>query len=310
MGRLSNLRIVDPVLTNIALGYSNNEFVGEHLMPFVWVDKEGNKLPKFGKEAFKLYNTERALRAESNRINPEGLGSMDLNTDEHDIEYPIDYRESAEAAFPLESWGVEVTQQVIQLRREKMIADMAQNPANYPVGNKIALAGNDQFTAGATSDPLGVVENGKDAIRQKTGKRPNTMIIGASAFKPLRFHPQLTDKIKYTGKGVVRLDSLRELFDIPNIYVGEGIYSSDQDVFSDLWGDNIVLAYVAQKPQTEGVERSPYQPSFGYTPRRRGMPQVDVRNPSGKVELVRSTDNFRPYIVGADAGYLISDTNA
>jgi hypothetical protein len=28
--------------------------------PFVPVDKEGGKIPKFGKEAFKIYNTERA----------------------------------------------------------------------------------------------------------------------------------------------------------------------------------------------------------------------------------------------------------
>lgn len=309
MGRLSNLRIVDPVLTNLALGYSNNEFVGERLMPFVWVDKETSKLPKFGKEAFKLYNTERGLRAESNRINPEGIGTMDLVTDEHDIEYPIDYREAAESAYPLEAHATDVTQEVIQLRREKMIADMAQNAANYPAGNKIALSGTGQFT-NAASDPLGVIEDGKDAIRQKTGKRPNTMIIGAAALKPLRFHAQLTDKIKYTGKGIVRLDTLRELFDIPDIFVGESIYSSDADVFSDIWGDNIILAYVAPKPNAEGVERSAQRPSFGYTPRRRGNPQMDVRNPSGKVELVRATDNFRPYIVGAEAGYLIADTNA
>ncbi|HCY15611.1 MAG: hypothetical protein A2Z93_06190 [Curvibacter sp. GWA2_64_110] len=310
MGRLSNLRVVDPVLTNLALGYTNNELVGERLMPFVPVDKETSKLPKFGKEAFKLYNTERALRAESNRINPEGIGSMDLVTDEHDIEYPIDYREQAEAAFPLEAHATNVTQGVIQLRREKMIADMAQNPANYPAGSKIALAGNSQFTDKVNSDPIAVIEAGKDAIRGKTGKRPNTMVIGALALSSLKFHPKLVDLIKYTGKGVVRLEALRELFEIPYIYVGEAIYSSDQDVFSDVWGDNIVLAYVPQAPTQQGMERNAYEPSFGYTPRRRGMPQVDVRNPNGKVELVRSTDNFRPYIVGAEAGYLIQDTNA
>lgn len=308
MGRLSNLRVVDPVLTNLALGYTNNELVGERLMPFVPVDKETSKLPKFGKEAFKLYNTERALRAESNRINSEGIDSIDLVTDEHDIEYPIDYRESAEAAFPLEAHATNVTQSVIQLRREKMIADMAQNAANYPAGNKIALGGADKFSA-VGSDPVGVIEDGKDAVRAKTGKRPNTMVIGAAALKTLRFHAQLTDLIKYTGKGVVRLDVLRELFEIPNIYVGESIYASDLGAFSDVWLDNIVLAYVPAAPTQQGMERNAYEPSFGYTPRRRGMPQVDVRNPSGKVELVRSTDHFRPYIVGADAGYLIQATN-
>ena len=73
MGRLSNLRVVDPVLTNLSVGYSNADLVGDVLFPFVPVDKEGGKIPKFGKEAFKIYNTERALRARSNRINPEDV---------------------------------------------------------------------------------------------------------------------------------------------------------------------------------------------------------------------------------------------
>lgn len=309
MSRLSNVRIVDPVLTNLALGYTNNEFVGQYLMPFVWVDKTRNKLPVFGKEAFRIYNTERALRAMSNRINPDGIGSIDLVTDEHDLEYPIDYLESSEAAYNLEAQAALTTQQGIELRREKMIADMAQNTANYAASNRVTLSGTSQFT-NAASDPLGVVETGKDAIRQKTGKRPNTMVIGASCLPSLRFHPQLTDKIKYTEKGIVRLASLRDLFEIDNIYVGEAIYANDADVFTDVWADNIVMAYVPKAPSQQGVERNVYEPSYGYTPRRRGMPQVDVRQENGgKIEVVRNTDNFRPYIVGAEAGYLIKDVN-
>lgn len=306
MGRLSNIRMVDPVLTNLALGYSNNEFVGMHLMPFVPVEKEANKLPKFGKEAFKIYNTERALRAKSNRISPEGITLVDLNTDEHDLEYPIDYREDAEAAYPLQAHAANVTSQGIALRREKMIADLAQNAANYAASNKITLAGASQFTA-AGSDPIGVIEDGKDAVRAKIGKRPNTMIIGAAVLKVVKFHAALIDKIKYTQTGAVRLAQLRELFEIENIYVGEAVYSSDADVFGDVWRDNIVLAYVPT--QQGGVARNMMEPSYGYTPRRTGNPLVDVRTEDGKIEVVRNTDNFRPYIVGAEAGYLISDTN-
>ena len=54
MGRLSKLRVVDPVLTNLATGYTNEQFVGDQLMPFVLVDKEGGKIPLFGKEHFKV----------------------------------------------------------------------------------------------------------------------------------------------------------------------------------------------------------------------------------------------------------------
>ncbi|MGE0333088.1 MAG: hypothetical protein AB7P37_20600 [Ramlibacter sp.] len=308
MGRLSNIRIVDPVLTNLAIGYTNAQLVAEWLFPFAPVDKERSKLPKFGKEAFKIYNTLRALRAKSNRINPEGITDMDLVTDEHDLEYPIDYREEAEAAFPLQAHATHTVTEAIQLRREKTCADMAQNAANYGAGNKITLAGTSQFTH-ASSDPIAVIETAKDAVRSKIGRRPNTMVIGATALRPLKFHDKLVDKIKYVQKGKIRLEHLRELFEIENIVVGEAVYADDNDAFGDIWGDNIVLAYVP--PKSNGsMDRDVLAPSYGYTPRRKGNPSVDVRTEDGKIELVRATDNYRPYIVGADAGYLISDTNA
>ncbi|MBX3588788.1 MAG: hypothetical protein KF796_19320 [Ramlibacter sp.] len=308
MGRLSNLRIVDPVLTNLAIGYSNNEYVAETLFPLVPVDAERSKLPIFGKEAFRLYNTERALRARSNTISPEGITSMDLVTDEHDLEYPIDYREEAESAFPLESHATHVVMQGLQLGREKKCADMAQNAANYGASNKITLSGTSQFTH-ASSDPISVIETGKEAVRAKIGKRPNTMVIGAAALRPLKFHSVLVDKIKYVQKGMVRLEQMRDLFEIENIVVGEAIYSTDAGVFTDVWGDNIILAYVPKKKSD--VEREVMEPSYGYTPRRNGKLLVDKHVVSGgKIEMVRATDNYRPYIVGADAGYLISDTNA
>lgn len=306
MGRLSNLRVVDPVLTNIALGYTNDQFVGDWLMPIVEVDKERNKLPKFGKEAFKLYNTERALRAASNRINPEGIDQMDLATDEHDIEYPIDYREDEEASFPLEAWAVNVTQEVIRLRLEKKIADLAQNAANYGVGNKIALSGTSQFSH-ASSDPEGVVDDGKAAIRGKIGREPNTMIFGYQAWRTTKRNKALKATLSDSRSRLVNLADVREIFEIPNVVVGRGVYALDDGTFFDLWGDNIVLAYVPPKNEGQGLGRNVGAPAFGYTPRRKGNPQIDVRNPDGKVELVRATDNFRPYIVGADAGYLISD---
>ncbi|MEJ2795737.1 hypothetical protein WAE56_20225 [Iodobacter sp. LRB] len=307
MGRLSNLRVVDPVLSQLALGYSNLEYVGELLMPTVEVQKEGGKIPKFGKEAFKIYNTERALRAKSNRINPEGLTGIDVVLDEHDLEYPIDYREEQESAFPLQSNATFVATEGIDLRREKMIADMAQNPANYAASNKIALSGTSRFTDRVNSDPIGVVEVGKEAIRAKIGRYPNTMIIGASSQSVLKNHPQLLDRIKYSMKGIVTADLMRDIFEIENIAVGKAVYANDQDVFSDLWLDNIILAYVPSK--RAGQSRTPYEPAFGYTIRK-NKPIVDTRTEDGKVEIVRCTNIFRPFIVGAEAGYLISDTNA
>ena len=306
MGRLSTLRVVDPVLTNLAIGYTNAALVAETLMPFVYTDKEGGKIPKFGKEAFKIYRTERALRAESNRMSPEDIGSVDVVLDEHDLEYPIDYREAAESAFPLQRLAVNTVTEAIRLRHEFMVASMVQNPNSYGAGNKLILSGTSQFTH-KDSDPEGVVDDAKDAVSAKIAKDPNTMVIGKSAWRALKRHPQLKAILSDDRSRLVQLADLREIFEIENIVVGKAIKADDRGATSDIWGDNIVLAYV---PQNKSEQRSEFEPSFGYTLRKRGQPVVDTRVPDGKVELVRNTDIFRPYLLGAEAGYLIGDTNA
>ena len=190
MGRLSKLRVVDPVLTNLATGYTNEQFVGDQLMPFVLVDKEGGKILLFGKEHFKVYSTERALRAKSNRINPEDIDGRDIVLDEHDLEWPIDYREDAEAAFPMQAFATDRVTEGLRLRHEKMVADLVQNPANYPLGNKIALSGSSKFSD-PDSDPEGVNDDAKAAVRAKIVKEPNTLAIGYQTWRALKRHPKL-----------------------------------------------------------------------------------------------------------------------
>lgn len=307
MSRLSNLRQVDPVLTQLAMGYGNNEFVAQHLFPLVNVDKEGGKIPKFGTEHFKIYNTLRALRAKSNRIQPEDIGSIDIVLDEHDLEYPIDYREDAESAFPLRAHGTNVVTEGIQLRREKYCADLAQNTANYAASNKIALTGpTDKFTH-ADSDPEGVVDDGKAAVRKKTGKDANTMMIANDTWRVMKRHPKLRELLSTAKKRLVRLEDLQDIFEVENIIIGSSIYVPDSsDDITDIWSDSIVMAYVPKNKASQ--ERSMYEPSYGYTLRKKGSLQVDTRAEDGKIELVRQTDIYRPYLLGADAGYLVSGT--
>lgn len=306
MSRLSKLRIVDPVLTSLATGYTNAQFVGDQLMPFVDVDKEGGKIPLFGKDHFKAYATERALRAKSNRINPEDVGSVDVAMDEHDLEYPIDYREDAESAFPLQARATNAVVEGIRLRHELMVATLAQNTASYSAGNKIALSGAGQFTD-PTSDPEGVIDDAKAAISGKVIKEPNTMVIGYAAWRTLKRHPALKAILSDTRSRLVQLLDLREIFEIENIVIGRAVQANDAGVTSRIWGDNIVLAYVPVVASAK--DRSQYEPSFGYTLRKKGNPVVDTRTEDGKIELIRNTDIFRPFLLGADAGYLISDVN-
>lgn len=315
MGRLSNLRMVDPVLTNLAVGYTNADMVGAALMPYVNVEKESGKVPIFNKDNFKVYATERGLRARSNRINPGDMSTVAFSLAEHDLEYPIDYREDAESAFPMQRHATMSVVEGIRLRHEKMVADLVQNAATYAASNKIGISGASGF-ANAASDPEGVIDNAKNAVRAGIVKDPNTMVIGYQMWRNLKRHPQLKAILSDTRPRLVQLADLRDIFEIPNIYIGRGVYSTDAGVMVDIWGNNAVLAYVPTAASVTpengavvdpGASRSMYEPSFGYTLRKAGQPVVDTRTEDGKLELVRNTDIFTPFLLGADAGYLITD---
>ncbi len=304
MSTLSDKRVVDPVLTNLSRGYTNASFIGSALFPEVDVDKEGGKIPQFNKEAFKIYNTERAIRGNSNRISPEGRSSIPYALTEHDLEYPIDYRELSEDILPLEMHATTVVSEGLSLRKEKMQATLAQDLTNYAIGSKVTLSGTDQFT-NASSDPFSIVDSAIEAVRSKIAKRPNVMLMGPTVFKALKNHAKVLDRIKYTMKGVVTLDILSQLFNIENLLVGDAVFANDNDTFSDIWADNIVLAYVPRAQSN--VKRSYYEPAYGYTLFKKDYPLVDKYDEKGKLLLIRATSIFQSLIVGAEAGYLIND---
>ncbi|MFP6540301.1 hypothetical protein [Pseudomonas aeruginosa] len=304
--RLKQLRVVDPVLTNLARGYRNAQFIAEALFPIAEMDKEAGTIPLFGKEAFEVYETERAIRAQSNIMNPDDLDGLDVVLREHDIAYPVDYREQNESMFDAEARASRRVVDVIDLRREVACAKLAQNPNTYLSGAKVTLAGTSQWSNGG-GDPIQVVEHGKEVIRSRIGVRPNTITMGASVYASLKFHPKLQEALGSNERKLITLEHLKALFGVPDIHIGEAL--AHTGTFGDIWNDSLQLAYVA-KPQ--GGAKSNYEePSFGYTLRRKGMPEIDTFDTAGgKVRYVRNTDIYKPVVVGADAGYLISDINA
>ncbi len=307
MSRIQNLRIVDPVLTNLAAGYINEEFIGDKVLPRVTVQKEGGKVPLFGKSQFVEHRTERAIRAESNVRDPDGVKTIDFVLEEHDIATRLDYREKQEADFALDAIETANTMEILRLGHELQVARLAQNTASYATGNTLALSGSDQFTDPA-SDPLGVVMDAKAVVRAQIVREPNTMTMGYETYRALRRHPQLVGLLSTNKDRVLTLDDLKRFFEVDEIHVGKAVHSTDGNTVRDIWGDNIILSYTAR--EVDG-KRSYRVPSFGYTLVKQGWPQVDrYTDVGGKVEFIRATEIYKPFVLANAAAYLITDTNA
>ena len=254
--------------------------------------------------AFRLQTTKRELRAKSNRLTPEDIGSLTVVLEENDIEYPIDIREvnETEGVYPLRQYATGVTQDVIALGREKACADLALNEANYENTNKVTLSGTSQFTD-PNSDPIGVIKTGIRAIKRTTGRKPNVCAISGDVWEVLSEHPKVLEKIKYVATAVLTPEDFAKLIKVDRVVVGEAVHEESGEL-KDIWSKAIVLAYVA--PASKEQKQNIYEPSFGYTVRRKNGLYVDTYTEvGGKVEIVRTTDINKPYIVGKAAGYLI-----
>lgn len=301
-------RVVDPILTNVARGYSNNAMVGGSLFPAVPVQQRGGKIITFGKEAFMTYATGRAPGANTRRIQI-GYTSGSYALEQHSLEglVPFELQQDAQAVpgIDLASGAIRTVQDIIALRLEQAQATLATTAGSYASANKTTLSGTSQwsdFTNGV-SDPIKDVETAKEAIRAATGQRPNTVVMGPLVASKLRQHPKIVDRIKYTGRDIPTNELLAGLFGVSQVLVGDAVQATDAGVFSDVWGKFVIIAYTAL-----GSVADIGRPSYGYTYRLGGFPIVEqpYQDRNAKSWIYPVTDEVAPVLAGAEAGYLIS----
>ena len=300
-------RQIDPILTTVAQGYQNGDMVGSALFPPVPVTQRGGKILSFGREDFRLYSTARAPGSNTKRVQFGHAGAA-YALEQHSLEGVVPFEIMQDAAvvpgIDLGSSAVRKVQNIISLRTEKAQADLATTAGSYAAANKTTLAGTAQWSDyTGTSDPAKDIETAKEAIRAKTGKRGNTVVMGAAVFAKLKQHPKIIDRIKYTGRDVVTAELLAALFDVKSVRVGDAVYENAAGALADVWGKFVVVAYTDTAPAADaGV------PSYGYTYRLNGTPAVEMpyQDRNAKSWVYPVTDELSPVIAAVDAGYLIS----
>ncbi|QCI65635.1 major capsid protein [Phreatobacter stygius] len=298
--------IVDVVLTNYARGYSNQEFIAHRVAPNVDVPARNIRLLKFGKEGFRKLNTRRAPGAPILTVQ-YGYASDPIALAQDALQglVPVESQEEA-ARVP----GIDMGQQAItmvldslDLGNEIDTANMVRSAASYAASNKLALAGADRWTDPA-SDPKAVIDAGKEAVRRQVGRYPNKLTLGAPVFNALSNHPKIKEQFKYTSADSITEAMLARYFNIEEVIVGKAVYlpdgTADNAAATDIWGNDAILAYVPKGANW-------MVPAFAYTYRLRGYPMVEAPWYDRDIKSWKypTTVERRPYLVGADAGYLI-----
>lgn len=305
---------LDKALTNISIGYSNEQFIADQIFKAVTVDKQSDRYYVYGKEMFRQHDDLRAPGTEANEID----WTLSLDTyfcEGHALRHPIPDEEiqNADANFNLEADATELVSEGILLNKEVDAAAKVMDPSNYHTQLKLTMGGADtpaKWSDYDKSDPVLDVKRAKERIHKLSGLRANTIILPETVFNTLSLHPKLLDIIKYVQRGIVTLDLMKAAFAVDNILIGSALKSTatnpgQDDDLEYIWGNSAVLAYIAPKPGRKIV-------SLGYSFmwNKDGEGPVQVRKwyeQGRRATIVEAERWYSQKMISDVAGFLFAD---
>jgi hypothetical protein len=268
---------VDQPLTNISIAFLQNasNFVASQVFPNLPVAKQSDLYYIFDRGFFN--RDEARLRAPGTEAAKVGfeLDTASYFADVWAVKHaiPDQIAANADAVLNLERAAAELVTHKLLIRREKSWTSryfttgiwgtqydgVAASPGT---GDVI------QWSDGTNGDPIGDIRKAKTDIMETTGFMPNTMVMSQRVLDALVDHPDIVDRIKYSGgvgnqnPAVTSEAALGQLFGIPRILVMRAIENTaaegDTNAHSFIGGRNALLCYSAPTP---GI----MTPSAGYT---------------------------------------------
>jgi hypothetical protein len=302
----SQVRVIDPILSNHARGYSQMGLIGDRLFPFVNMPSRAAKRIEFGRESFKRYKIVRSPGSRIARVT-FGYEGKAVNLIQRALGATTPYEHVDEASavpgIDLLQINVDTVMSVIALDREINQAEVGRNAASYAATNKMALLGGDKWSDPA-STPAKDVSDAKEVIRSRTGKRPTLLVLGPLVAAALKLHPDVKEKYKHVTDAVINDAMLAAYFDVAEVVVGDAIYDDEGNVVHDVWGNDAILAFA---PPAASANMN--LPSYGYTYRLGGHPFVEQTkwDADFKSWVNDVTDEWSAEMVGPDAGFLFQN---
>jgi hypothetical protein len=312
---------VNPVLTAIAVGYSNPAvtLIADQVLPRVDVGDEKFKWTEYPLEqGFTVPETLVGRKSRPNQVEFTGI-EKDDSTDDHALDDPIpigDIRtaERQRAAglsnYDPRARATAMLTKLTMLAREIRVAGLVHNAASYATGRKITLSGTSQLSDYTNSDPIEVL---KQAIDGTLVFRANTLVLGQAAWSKLSSHPHLVNAVRgnLTNKGMITRQELANLLEIKQVLVGESYVNTARKgqtaSLSRVWGKHIAALYIdPTATNQEGI-------TFGMTAHVGTRIAGSIADPMVGMEggeIVRVGEKLKELIVAKDVGYFIENAVA
>jgi hypothetical protein len=313
---------LDAVLTQISVAYLQNpgNLIADKVFPMIPVDKKSDVYYTYDKEDWFRDEAQRRAGGAESAGSGYDLSRATYNCDVFALHKDVNDQDRANQDSPidLDSEAAMFVSSRLALRREiQFVTDYfgtgiwgtdVTGVSGAPAGGQFR-----KWSDYVNSDPLLDIEVGKEGVLQTTGFEPNTLVLGYKAFRTLKNHPDLSDRLKYTTSENITAEIMARLFDVDRVLVAKAVKASNVEGETASYGfafpDGALLAYVAPNP---GLLTPSAGYCFGWKGVSGGMGEV-IGTSSFRMEHLKATrieaeaawDNK---VVGADLGYYFTAT--
>ncbi len=302
--------VLTPALCAVAVAYKNGAMIADGVLPRVPVALESFKYNKFPVgEFFSPPDTKVGRKSQPNQVEFTATEVTD-STEDHGLDDPVPNKDSMNAAAtpgmpdPKMRAALGITELMV-LKREVRAASLVFNAANYGPNNKQTLAGTDQWSDYANSNPQADILEAQDSMIM----RGNLGVMGRAVWTVIRQHPKMCKAIfgNNTDAGIISRKQFADHFELDELLVGEGwVNTAKKGQAPNLvrvWGKSCAILHRNMNADTE------YGVTFGYTAQFGPRVAGEIIDPDiglhGGVR-VRVGESVKELITANDLGYLFS----
>ena len=281
MLNLDQVRVIDPILTQLAQGYKNAEGVATFFGPAVSMNVRAGRTLVFGKEAFAAQSFLRAPGTNIEKIQAE-FGTRSFALRQEAISWQIAEENAAEAkngaaAIDLRAFAAKQAAERLMQSWEVQVSEKVLDVTQYESGNVLDLAtyngGADQFNS-PTSDIEVLIDDMKEQVRSQCSVYPNKMVLSPDAFNNLKRNKRIRD---FMQRGVlVNEKTLAEIFGLDEIRVARRLKLNQETGELENIYDNVAILFYHPSGATDGftpaLDANYGTPAFAYTYTLAGYP--------------------------------------
>ena len=262
---LSDVHVNRP-LTNISIAFLQkaSDFVSSRVFPNIAVAKQSDRYFVYDRDSW--FRDDAAKRAPSTESAGTGYTIDNTPTYSADVwalhkDVSDQVRANTDVPLDADRDATLYISQKMLLRKEKEFTTKY-----FKTGIWTGSTSGSDITPGtlwdnAASTPIEDIDEQADAMGQKTGFRPNKLVVSPAVHTALKNHPDIRDRIKYVQKAILTEDILATLFGVEEYIVARATNNVAKEgaaaSMSYLFGKHAMLVYSNPTP-------SLLQPSAGY----------------------------------------------